>query len=116
VSSTSTCATRRPRIRGSGVDERLRLNLPGFDGGAHVRTFVEDTTFRKWKGQPPEPRIRLRMTDCTNEISLWFYVSSDSARENCLYKIDTLLGALHRFRAALEAEAELYAHRAEHRP
>jgi hypothetical protein len=62
--------------------------------------FVEDTTFRKWRRRPPEPRIRLRIADCANEISLWF---------------DTLLGALQRFRAALDAEAELYAHRAQHR-
>ena len=34
-----------------------------------------------------------------------------SSRENSLHKIDTLLGALHRFRAGLVAEADLYAER-----
>lgn len=105
-------ATRAPRTRGFGVDEKLRLNLAGFHGEAYVRVFVEDTTFRKWRRRPPEPRIRLRIADCSNEISLWFEVASEAAREN---SIDTLLGALQRFQAALEAEAELYAHRAQHR-
>jgi hypothetical protein len=101
--------------RGRGVDEKLRLNQRGFHGDAHVRVFVEDTTFRKWRRRPPEPKIRLRIADCSHEISLWFELNSDAARENSLYKIDTLLGALTRFRAALDAEAELYAHRAQHR-
>jgi len=68
-----------------------------------------------WRRRPPEPKIRLRIADCSNEISLWFELNSDAARENSLYKIDTLLGALTRFRAALDAEAELCAHRAQHR-
>ena len=109
-------ATRSPRARGAGVDEKIRLNLSGFHGDAYVRVFVEDTTFRTWRCRPPEPRTRLRIADCSNEISLWFEVDSDAARENSLHKIDTLLGALQRFRAALDAEAELYAHRAQHRP
>ena len=93
--------------RGAGVDEKLLLNLPGSHGDAYVRVFVEDTTFRKWRRRPPEPRIRLRVADCTNEISLWFELNSDAARENSLYKIDTLLGALERFRA--RRRGELYA-------
>ena len=115
VSYLTSYATRSPRIRGAGVDEKLRLNLPGFHGEAFVRVFVEDTTGRKWRRRPPQPRIRLRIADCTNEISLWFEIDSAAARENSLYKVDTLLGALRRFRGALEAEAELYAHRAQHR-
>ena len=116
MSYLSSYATRNPRVRGAGVDEKLRLNLLGFHGGAYVRVFVEDTTFRKWRRRPPEPRIRLRIADCSNEISLWFELNSQSARENSLHKIATLLGALQRFRAALDAEAELYAHREQHRP
>jgi hypothetical protein len=115
MSYLTSYATRNPRVRGAGVDEKIRLNLPGFHGGAYVRVFVEDTTFRKWRRRPPEPRIRLRIADCSNEISLWFELSSEPARENSLYKIDTLLGALERFRAALDTEAELYAHREQHR-
>ena len=76
---------------------------------------MEDTTYRKWRRRPPESRIRLKIADCTNEISLWFELDSEGARENSLHKIDTLLGALQRFRAALDTEAELYAHRVQHR-
>jgi hypothetical protein len=114
VSYLTQYLTRSPRTRGRGVDEKILLNLPCFHGQAHVRVFVEDTTFRTWRRRPPEPRVRLRIADCSNQISLWFEVNSDAARENSLHKIDTLLGALERFRAALDAEAELYAHRSEH--
>jgi hypothetical protein len=115
MSYLTAFATRTSRKRGNGVDEKLRLNLPGFHGEAYVRVLVEDTTFRQWRRRPPEPRIRLRIADCANEISLWFELDSPAARENSLHKIDTLLGALKRFRTALDAEAELYAHRSQHR-
>ena len=72
-----------------------------------MRVFVEDTTFRKWRRRPPHPRIRLRIADCSNEISLWFELHTPETRENALYKINTLLCALERFRTALDAEAEL---------
>jgi hypothetical protein len=108
-------ASRRAPHKGVRVDERTLLNRPDLYGGAYVRVFVEDTTSRKWRRQPPEPRIRLRIADCTNEIYLEFSVETAELRENSLYKIDTLLGALTRFRGALEAEAELYALRDRHR-
>src|SRR5262245_28200984 len=104
MSYLSTYATRNPRPRGAGVDEKLLLNLPGFHGGAYVRVFVEDTTFRRWRKRPPEPRVRLRIVDCASEISLWFELTTPELRENSLYKIDTLLGSLRRFRDALDAE------------
>jgi hypothetical protein len=50
-----------------------------------------------------------------NEINLEFSVECPTLRENSLHKVDTLLHALARFRSALEAEAELYAHREQHR-
>jgi hypothetical protein len=46
MSYLSSYATRNPPVRGPGLDEKLPLNLPDFDGGAYVRVFVEDTTFR----------------------------------------------------------------------
>jgi hypothetical protein len=111
-------AARRPTTigrarRGARVDERTLLNLPGFDGGAHVRVFVENTSgrSRRIRRTPPVPRIRLRIADCANEIALEFSVESPELRENSLHKIETLLGALRRFRDGLEAEAELYATR-----
>ncbi len=98
------------------VDERLLLNLPGFHGGAYVRVFVEDTSMKPTtRGTPPEPRVRLRIADCDDVIALWFEVDSPESRTNSLHKIDSLLGALHRFRDALDAEAGLYAVRSGHR-
>jgi hypothetical protein len=96
-------------VRGARVDERTRLNRPGFDGGAHVRIYVEDTSNRR--GRLPSPRLRLRIADCANQINLEFSVDSAELRENSLHKIETLIAALERFRAGLAAEAELRAQR-----
>jgi hypothetical protein len=98
------------RRRGARVDERTLLNLPDFDGGAHVRVYVEDTSNRK-RHRLPEPRLRLRIADCVNEVNLEFSVESADERENSLHKIETLIAALDRFRAGLAAEAELRATR-----
>lgn len=105
-------ATRAPSSV-ARVDERTQLNLPDFDGGAFVRVFVEDTSARRVRRfrKLPEPRLRLRVGDCSNEVYLEFSVDSTAARENSLHKANTLLGAVQRFRDALEAEAELYAAR-----
>ena len=105
--------SRRPPARtarpgGARVDERTRLNRPAFDGGAHVRAFVEDTSNRRLRRRrPPSPRLKLRITDCTNQINLEFSLDSVALRENSLHKIETLIAALERFRRALAAEAEL---------
>jgi hypothetical protein len=111
-------AVRRPTSagrarRGARVDERLVLNRPKFDGGAHVRVFVEDTSGRKRRlcRAPTSPRLRLRVADCAHEVNLEFSVDSAELRDNSLFKIETLLGALTRFRDGLAAEAELHAER-----
>jgi hypothetical protein len=108
-------ATRRRLARTARVDERTPLNRPGFYGDAAVRVFVEDTSRTAWLRTPPEPRVRLRVSDCSNEIALEFSLESEALRANSLFKIDTLLGALQRFRDALDAEIELYARREQHR-
>jgi hypothetical protein len=89
------------------VDEHTRLNRPRLYGDAFVRVFVEDT-----HGRRREPHIDLQIADCTNMIHLEFSLADACLRENSFFKIDTLLGALHRFRDALAAEAELAAQRA----
>jgi hypothetical protein len=100
------------RTRAPRVDEHTVLSLPEFDGGAHVRAFVEDTTTRRLRRRRlPTPRLKLRVADCVNDIHLEFSVESAAARENSLYKIATLVAALERFRAGLAAEAELRAER-----
>jgi hypothetical protein len=105
-------ASSRPARRGARVDELTILNGPAFDGGAHVRAFVEDTsTHRIRRRRLPSPRLKLRITDCDNQIHLEFSVESADVRENSLYKIATLIAALERFRDGLAAEAELRAQR-----
>jgi hypothetical protein len=106
--------TSAPRARrGARVDERTRLNLPGLYGEAYVRVFVEDTSRRKLRLRrvPPQPRLKLRIADCVNVINLEFDVGSAELRQNSLFKINTLLNALHRFRDGLVAEAELFEQR-----
>jgi hypothetical protein len=101
---------------GSRVDVNTLLNRPGFYGDAHVFVFVEDTSARDVKRRLrrralPTPKLVLQISDCMNEINLEFDVSSADYRDNSLYKIDTLLGALQRFRDGLAAEAELHEQR-----
>jgi hypothetical protein len=58
-------ASVRPARRGARVDENTQLNLPDFDGGAHVRVLVEDTSLRRLRRRHlPSPRLKLRITDC----------------------------------------------------
>jgi hypothetical protein len=105
-------ASSSPARRGARVDERTLLNRPAFDGGAHVRSFVEDTsTHRIRRRRLPSPRLKLRITDCVNEINLEFSVETADVRENSIYKIATLIAALERFRDGLTAEADLRAQR-----
>src|SRR5919201_3719153 len=103
--------TRRPSMQRARVDERIRLNFPDLYGDAYVRVFVEDTSARKHRIHrvPPAPRLKLRIADCVNVINLEFDVDSALLRENSMFKIDTLIDALQRFRDGLAAEAELHA-------
>jgi hypothetical protein len=91
--------------RTARIDETTLLNLPEFDGGAHVRCFVEDTS----QGRRGDARIKLAIADCVHEANLEFSLGSPQERENALYKVNTLVTALNRFRDALDAEAELAA-------
>lgn len=101
---------------GNRVDEETLLNLPEFDGGAHVRVLVEDTSaHRVRRRRLPSPRLKLRIADCDNAIHLEFSVDSQEQRENSLHKIDTLIAALERFRSGLAAETALRVER-ERRP
>jgi hypothetical protein len=84
------------------------LNRPAFDGGAHVRVYVEDTSNRKLRRRRlPSPRLKLRIADCVNQVNLEFSVDTAERRENSLHKIVTLIAALEQFRAGLAAESEL---------
>jgi hypothetical protein len=101
-------ASTAPANRGARVDECTLLNHPAFDGGAHVRVFVEDTTNRRVRRRRiPSPRLKLRIADCTNTVHLEFSVDTPEVRSNSLFKIETLLAALREFRTGLVAEVEL---------
>ncbi len=93
-----------PRTSAARVDEYARLNHPGLYGDAFVRVFVEDTTRRR---RDRDPQLVLQIADCTNTINLEFSLETPQLRENSLFKVDTLLAALHRFRNGLAAEGEL---------
>jgi hypothetical protein len=101
-----------PRTPAARVDEYARLNRPGLYGDAFARVFVEDTTARR---RNADARLVLEIADCTNTINLEFSLETGQLRENSLFKVDTLLGALQRFRAGLAAEAELAEQRARRR-
>jgi hypothetical protein len=94
---------RRGAVR---IDEYRRLNRPGLYGDAFIRAFVEDTSKRAG-----EPRIRLQVADCITTINLEFSLETARFRENSLFKADTLIETLMRFREALAAEAALAAER-----
>ena len=106
---------RRPDSIGSrtpaaSVDEHTRLNRPGLYGNAFVRVLVEDTTARR-RRRNRDPQLVLQIADCSNTINLEFSLETAQLRENSQFKVDALLGALHRFRDGLAAEAELAARR-----
>jgi len=102
--------TRRPcsgsRRRTARVDEYARLNRPGLYGDAFVRVFVENTTAGR-RRDGADPRLALQIADCAHTINLEFSLATARLRENSLFKVDTLLGALHRFRDGLAVEADL---------
>jgi hypothetical protein len=102
------------------VDERWFLNLPGFDGGAYVFAFVEDTTECGLRREPYcdddcpdcphnfEPKAIVEITDGRNRVRLGFAVDIEEARANSLHKLDTLIATLQVVRSGLIAEFELY--------
>ena len=93
------------------MHHRLRirrfLNLPGYHAGAYVVAYVPDSSFcpegdpHSWCCEPI-----LRISDCGRVISLEFDLDAPQEVRNSLHKIDVLVDALTRFRAAIEAEAE----------
>jgi hypothetical protein len=104
---------RRSRvIRGLRYRVALRtfLNKPGFHGKATLIASVEDTSripaeelrFER------EPDTYLSISDCSSECRLEIEITSREAQRNSLYKLNTLIGGLERFREALSEEIELY--------
>ena len=91
------------------VSVREFLNLSGWHGGAYVIAEVEDTSRQpadEW-GEWDLPRTCLRIADCVSECRFDFELDTLEAQENPLYKVETLISALQRFREGLIAEIEL---------
>lgn len=88
---------------------RRFLNRPGWHGRATIVAEVEDTS----RLHPEElrfgrePKVFLSISDCSNECRLEFHLDSRAAERNSLYKLDTLIGSLERFRQALREEIDL---------
>jgi hypothetical protein len=105
------------------ANERTLLNLPGFNGGAFVYVYVEDTSARAL-GECAErceddcdcgcdsgnfePYVVFEIADCSSVIGLGFDVDTEAGRENSIHKLETLESALRMFRAALVAEFGSY--------
>lgn len=90
------------------INERHFLNLPGFHAGAYVVCYVQDTSeldvVEGRYPRNPQPRMILEIADCSERIQLEFEVDDAHARMNSFHKIDTLIGALERFREGMAAE------------
>lgn len=92
---------------------RRFLNKRGHHAGGYILVAVEDTTKRKTDGYDWTD-IEFTIADCGRQIGLSFEVTPRELA-NSLYKVDVLLDALHRFRAALVVEGRLAAERAKNR-
>jgi hypothetical protein len=104
------------KVRGA----RALLNQPGHHSTGSIVAEVEDT--RRWKkgrgrnGRKLsrgnrygyEPNVQFSLSDCIRTIDLEVDWETASDRRNSLRKIDTLIGALQKFRQALAAEQALY--------
>jgi hypothetical protein len=98
------------------VEERHFLNLPGFNAGAYVLAYVEDTSEKELRlptAQKPDtcwapcPRLSLEIADCENRTHLYFDIEDADDRLNSFHKIDTLITALQAFRVGMAEEVTL---------
>lgn len=89
---------------------RQFLNRPGHHGKATIIASVEDTSRLNPQElrYPRPPAIYLNISDCSRQVTLAFDVGTRDEQANSMYKINTLLAALVRFRDALVAEIQLY--------
>jgi hypothetical protein len=92
------------------VTIRQFLNRPGWHGKAALIASVEDTSKLPEDALrfPRLPDVYLSISDCSRECSLEFDLDTRDGQANSLYKLDTLIYGLERFRHAIEAEIELY--------
>jgi hypothetical protein len=89
---------------------RQFLNRPGHHGKAAIIASVEDTSRLNPEElrYPRPPAIYLNISDCSRHVTLSFDVNTREEQANAMYKINTLLSTLVRFRDALVAEIQLH--------
>lgn len=88
---------------------RKFLNRPSHHGGAYVLVEVEDTS--KSQDDDDFALIEFEISDCFRRVGLDFPLRTAGDRKNSLAKARLLAEVTERFLEALEAEAELAAHR-----
>lgn len=52
--------------------------------------------------------VEMKISDCSDKITLNFYFEDEEDHENNLYKIDTMINHLKEFKRALERSSKLY--------
>ena len=79
-------------------------NLP-----AYIIAIVEDAREKHvcCKDTEEWSEITMRIADCSEEIELYFDLSSIEERENSLHKIRTLAEVINDFKRAIEIEVEV---------
>lgn len=88
------------------LNVRKFLNRHGHHAGAYIIARVQDTS-RAETEDWAWADYALSISDCDRVIHLAISNRTEWDRRNTLYKIDTLIDVLGRFRAALEEEFNL---------
>lgn len=72
------------------------LNRPAFEGGGHILAQVPTRQENYRSG------ATVTIADCSDSITLDFYIGTEGSVENTLHKLDTLIGTLQDFREAVK--------------
>ena len=90
--------TRSRRVRRRPASTRTSGSTGRASTATRTSASSSRTRRRRRRRHNRDLRLTLRIADCANTINLEFSLDSPELRENSLFKIDTLLDALHRFR------------------
>lgn len=90
---------------------RKFINREKFESGAYIIASIERETTR-WKNSAGEDKVNnylyptLHIADCSRVVSLDVHADNAKTRANVLFKLNTLIDTLTKFRDALVAEWE----------
>lgn len=85
------------------------LNLPGHETVACILTHMVKIDWGKEEDLQREIDYEFVITDCSDNIKLRIVDGTEYDRENSMYKIDTLIDVLTKFRSALVDEFKIQA-------